>query len=246
MHKETVNYYCHETLLKGYLVYDKSIEFKRPAVIVAHAWRGQDDFARQKATILAEMGYVGFAADLYGNGISVTTNEEAQALMSPLFLDRKLLRERITAAFEVIKAYPFVDPSSIGAIGFCFGGLTVMELLRSGADIAGAVGFHGTYGRSLGEHKAILTPIMDNIQGSLLLLHGYDDPFVSQEDMHHTLKELTTAGVDWQMNLYGHAMHAFTNPDVHDPKAGMLFDPKANFRSWKAMTDFFSEVFNVG
>lgn len=240
---ETITYECKGVALKGHIVYSGEASAKRPAVIVAHAWRGQDDFARERAHELAELGYVGFAADLYGDGKTAQTDEEALKLMLPLFLDRSLLRERINAAFDVLKSHPYVDAAEIGAIGFCFGGLTVIELLRSGADVAGVVSFHGVLGDKLGEHKATLAPNAKKIEGSLLILHGHDDPLSSAEDICHIQDEFTLAKVDWQMNIYGHTMHAFTNPQAHDLKNGLVFEAIANMRSWREMCNFFEEIF---
>lgn len=240
---ENIDYKCNGTTLKGCLVYKGEATAKRPAVIVAHAWRGQDEFARQKARDLAELGYVGFAADLYGDGVCVTSDEEALKLMLPFFLDRSLLRERITAAFDAIKNHPLVDPAAIGAIGFCFGGLTVIELLRSGVDVCGVVSFHGLLGDTLRENVATLAPLAKKIEGSLLILHGHDDPLVSPEDIRNIQEEFTRAHVDWQMNIYGHAVHAFTNPEAADIKNGFAFEGNANRRSWLAMSNFFEEIF---
>lgn len=246
MQQETIEYICGDTLLKGFLAYDPTLNIKRPAVIVAHAWKGQDDFARNKAIALAEIGYVGFAADVYGNGISVHTDDEAQALMLPLFLNRQLLRDRINAAFDLVKEFPIVDPSQIGAIGFCFGGLTVIELLRSGADVRGVVSFHGVLGNTVANQRATCPPNAEKMDSSILILHGNDDPLVTPEDIRSLQKELTEAGVDWQMNIYGHAVHAFTNPELQDVKTGLAFDIKANYRSWIAMSTFFDEIFIEG
>lgn len=243
MHTEAIEYQCKGVKLKGHLAWKNNSAIKRPAVIVAHAWKGQDDFARQKACALAELGYVGFAADLYGNGIEVKSNEEAQKLMLPLFLDRALLRERINAAVEAIKSNPLVEPSTIAAIGFCFGGLAVIELLRSGADVRGVVSFHGTLGNSLGEHKAKLAPLAKKINGALLMLHGHDDPLVSSTDVLSIQEEFTKANVDWQMHIYGQTMHAFTNPEAHDERSGLMFNVKANRRSWETMSNFLEEIF---
>lgn len=240
---ETIDYSCKGVKLTGQLVYSGDVTVKRPGVIVAHAWRGQDDFARQKAHDLAEIGYVGFAADVYGSGILAKNDDEALQLMLPLFKDRELLRERINAAVEVLQNHPKVDPATLGAIGFCFGGLTVIELLRSGADVSGVVSFHGLLGNTLGEVKAKPAPLAEKIRGSILILHGHDDPLVSAEDVQKIQEELTRVNADWQMNIYGHAVHAFTNPEAQDLTKGMSFDIKANMRSWMAMCDFFDEVF---
>lgn len=244
MHEETVLYRSGDKEFKGYLAYDQAVKAKkRPAVIVAHAWRGQDDFAREKARELAKLGYVGFAADVFGNGLSVDNNEEASALITPLFLDRQLLRDRIRAAYDTVYDQKMVDKDRIGAIGFCFGGLTVIELLRSGADLRGVVSFHGILGDTFGKNKAKLAPNAKQIKGALLMLHGHDDPLVSREDIYAIETEFTKAGVDWQIHIYGHAVHAFTNPVVHDVKSGMAFNEKANHRSWQSMRNFFDEVF---
>lgn len=244
MHSQTVQYSDGETKFKGFLVYNDKIKSQRPAIIIAHAWHGQDQFVREKAKALAELGYVGFAADVYGDGKSVETNEEAQALMLPLFLDRQKLQNRIKAAYQLLKEHPLVDPSAIGGIGFCFGGLTIIELFRSGVDVKGVVSFHGVLGNVIQEAKAKTVPIAKNIKGSILVMHGYNDPLVSQQDIHHFEEEMTQANVDWQMHIYGHTYHAFTNPQAHDTKLGLFYNAVADKRSWLTMRNFFEEIFN--
>lgn len=243
MQTETIHYQSDEVTLKGYLVYAKEVIVKRPAVLVAHAWKGQDEFARQKAHALAELGYIGFAIDMYGNGRTASNDEEAKKLMSPLFLDRKTLRQRVNAALEVLKKHPMVDPAATGAIGFCFGGMAVIELLLSGADLCGAVSFHGLLGNKLGENTAKKELSSTNINGSLLILHGYKDPLVSAEDIKTAQEEFSRLGIDWQFNVYGQAMHAFTNPKAQDEGSGLFFNARAAIRSWQAMTNFFEEIF---
>lgn len=244
MHSEIVEYYDGDTLLKGYLAYNKNTSQKKPAVIVAHAWRGQDDFARQKANDLAELGYVAFAADLYGKGIVASNDSEAADLMKPLFLDRQKLQNRIGSAFTTVSQLNNVDANNIGAIGFCFGGLTVIELFRSGKKIRGAVSFHGVITNSLQGQQAKTVPIAEEIEGSLLILHGHDDPLVSEQDIVNIQNELTKATVDWQFHIYGNAKHAFTNPLATEASSGLLFNEKANHRSWLSMKNFFNELFS--
>lgn len=243
MHQETINYSSGETSCKGFLAYEDSGLPKKPAVIISPAFRGLDDFARNKAKELAKLGYVAFAADIYGNGLEVKSNEEAEALMMPLFINRQLLRERIISAFNTVSALSLVDKDKIGAIGFCFGGLTVIELLRSGAPVRGVVSFHGVLGNSLKNNKANTVPPAAGIKGSLLILHGNLDPLVSQEDILAIQSEFTNLKVDWQMHIYGHTVHAFTNPVVADFKGGMAFNELANLRSWRSMQNFFEEIF---
>ncbi len=243
MHSEEVVYLCGETELRGYLCYCDGITAKRPAVIVSHAWRGLDDFPRFKAESLARLGYIAFAADNYGGGRTAKNDEEAVGLMFPLFLDRLLLQERIKAALRHVSTLPLVDSKRVGAIGFCFGGLTVLELLRSGAPVRGVVSFHGGLGTKVGGKQAKTVPIASNITGSALFLHGHDDPLVSQEDIDRVTKELTAAKVDWQFMHYGHTSHAFTNPEAKDSASGMAFQEASARRSWLAMTNFFDEIF---
>lgn len=243
MPTETIPYRIGELTFQGHAVYSGDGQQKRPGVLVAHAWMGQDDFARQKAAALAEMGYVGFAADLYGNGIHVTTPEEATELMAPLFSDRKVLRQRIVAAYETLKMHPLVDSSCIGAIGFCFGGLTVTELLRSGVPLKAVISFHGLMGTTLGALQAVTEPSAEKMQGAFLALHGHDDPLVAPEAIAALEKELTAAGVDWQLHVYGHTQHAFTNPQAHDPQRGLMYNAKAERRAWHAMRQLFQETF---
>lgn len=241
---ETIHYQHDGIDFKAYIARPDNNSGKRPAVLVAHAWRGQNDFAKQKAEALAEIGYVGIAIDLYGNGTTAKDDDEAFHLMLPLFLDRQLLRDRIAAALEMTKKFTYIDQESIGAIGFCFGGLAVIELLRSGATIKGAVSFHGLLGDKIDKYNATLAPISKKIHASLLILHGYKDPMTSQSDILAFQEEMTALDVDWQMNIYGRALHAFTNPQAHNEAGGMVYNRQAAERSWKAMTNFFKEIFH--
>lgn len=239
---EIIEYQSGNQLCRGYLAKPASTN-TGPAIVIAHTWKGLDDFCREKAEALAKLGYTAFAADLYGDGAVAANNEEALELMLPLFLDRQLLRERIQAAVSTVKKLPQVDSQKVGAIGFCFGGLTVIELLRSGADIAAAVSFHGVLGTTIANHHAKALPIAENIRASLLILHGHEDPLVSKADINTIQEELTKAQVDWQMNIYGHAAHAFTNPEAQDTTSGLVYNAKASDRSWEAMRAFFNDVF---
>lgn len=248
MKHEKISYQIEDQSFSGYWAIptheDLSTQ-KRPAIIVAHAWMGQDQFARDKADALAQLGYMAFAADLYGNGKTASNDEEAYHLMIPLFQDRALLQKRIRKALDQVRRHPGVDPSKIGAIGFCFGGLTVIELLRSGAEVQGGVSFHGVLGSKMGDIQAKTVPIAKGIKGSLLLLHGNEDPLVSPQDISNIQKELTDAKIDWQMNIYSHTSHAFTNPEAHNKKEGLIFQPRSSERAWWAMIHFFSECFGL-
>ncbi|WP_031433127.1 dienelactone hydrolase family protein [Methylomarinum vadi] len=232
----TVGYLDGDVLLEGYFAYDDSSEEKRPAVLISHAWGGRDEFVAAKARKLAELGYLGFALDMYGKGVSGSGPEENAILMRPFMEDRAKLQRRINAALYAVKLMPWVDDRKIAAIGFCFGGLCVLDLARSGADIAGVVSFHGL----LGAPDNIDKP---QIKGKVLVLHGHDDPMAPPEQVAALQQELTASGADWQVHVYGNTMHAFTNPVANDPGFGTVYQPLADNRSWQSMRNFLAEVF---
>ncbi|MFC3909085.1 dienelactone hydrolase family protein [Legionella dresdenensis] len=234
----TANYtYRHDNQeLHGFLAYEPGHGKPKPAVLVAHDWSGRNDFACQKAEMLARLGYVGFAIDMYGNGRTGNTTEEKMALMNPLGSDRALLRARILAAFDAVTAMPEVDKNRIAAIGFCFGGLCVLDLARSGADVKGVVSFHGLLAKP--DNLPSRT-----IKSKVLVLHGYDDPMVKPEQVNQFCQEMTEANVDWQVHQYGHTQHAFTNPQAHDSQLGTIYNATAEHRSMQAMRNFLEEIF---
>ncbi len=239
MYTEKMTYFHDETPCIGFIAYDNQIQTKRPVVLVVHAWRGQDDFAREKAVEIAELGYIGFAVDIYGDG-KCGTNEEAPQLMAPFFADRTLLQERIGAALTFVKKHPQVDSNRIGAIGFCFGGLTVYELLRSGASVQAVVCFHGVFAIEREGQKAKMAPLSPDASGKLLILHGHEDPMVSDDDLKRVQNEMTDAGIDWQIHIYGNTMHAFTNPAANNPEMGTVYNAISAKRAWHSMQDLFS------
>ena len=157
--------------------------------------------------------------------------------MQPLLADRRLLRQRIRAALDTLVAMEEVDNTRIAVMGFCFGGLCALDLARSGADIVGAASFHGILKKpdDLGIHP---------IQAKVLVMHGYDDPMVRPADIEAFCAEMTTADVDWQVHMYGHTQHAFTNPQAHDVEHGLMYDAMATRRSMQLLVDFLEEIFS--
>ena len=238
MKTEKISYKEGDAELEGHLVYDDSAAGKKPLVLVAHAWAGQGDFERDKAEKLAGLGYVGFALDMYGKGILGQSVEENSKLMGPFVDDRMLLRRRMLAALETARSHDAVDASKVGAIGFCFGGMCVLDLARSGAELGGVVSFHGLLG-------APDLPDQDQptIRAKVLALHGYDDPMGKPEAMVAFANEMTKANADWQVHAYGGTKHAFTNPEANNPDLGLIFSQTADNRSWQAMQNFLAEVF---
>ncbi|WP_020160696.1 MULTISPECIES: dienelactone hydrolase family protein [Methylobacter] len=232
----TIGYMDGDVQLEAFFAFDDALSGRRPAVLINHAWGGRDEFVAEKARKLAELGYVGFALDMYGKGVLGSGPEENARLMQPFMADRALLQKRIQAALYAVKQLPWVDDSKIAAIGFCFGGLCVLDLARTGADIKGVVSFHGLLGAP------------DNTRGTaikakVLALHGHDDPMVSPEQVLAFEQEMTEAGADWQVHAYGHTMHAFTNPVANDPAFGTVYQADADRRSWQAMQNFLAELF---
>lgn len=232
----TVGYLDEGELLEGFFAYDDAIEGPRPVVLIHHAWVGRDEFVADKARKLAELGYLAFATDMYGKGILGSSPEENARLMQPFMENRAKLQQRLHAALKAVKLMPWADNNRIAAIGFCFGGLCALDLARTGADIRGVVSFHGL----LGAPDNIPDP---KIKAKVLVLHGHDDPMGSPEQVLELQTELTKAGADWQVHVYGHTMHAFTNPVANNPNFGTVYQPVADRRSWQAMQNFLTEIF---
>jgi dienelactone hydrolase len=237
LHTETVEYKQGDQVLEGYLAYNDNSNEKRPGIMVVHEWMGLNDYAKKRAEQLAELGYVAFAADIYGKGIRPANFLEANKQSSIYKKDRALLRERAKAGLKILEDHALVDKSNLAAIGYCFGGLTVLELARSGADVKGVVSFHGSLGTPTPQDAK-------NIKGKVLVLHGADDPFSPAKEVAEFEDEMRKAKVDWQVVLYGGAVHSFTNPESgNDPGKGAAYHEAADKRSWEAMKMFFREIF---
>ena len=233
MKTETVNYQAKNIDLKGYVAFPDAEN--APLVLIAHTWAGKDEFVHQRAEDLAALGYVGFAVDMYGNGKVGADTAENESLMTPLVSDRDMLKDRIVSALNYGKSLPGVDSSRAAAIGYCFGGLVVLDLARSGEDLNGVVSFHGLLMPSDISEKGI--------KAKVLVLHGERDPMVPLDMVDTFQKEMTEADADWQLHSYGGTYHAFTNPDANDPNLGTQFNQSANERSWQSMKNFFEEIF---
>ena len=234
--EQFVEYEHAGATLEGFLACDDREDVYRPAVMVVHVWGGRGQFECDKARALAELGYVGFAADLYGKGVLGNSVEENASLMQPFLEDRALLQSRLTTALETLKSLPEVDNDRIAAIGFCFGGLCVLDMARTGTDIKGVASFHGLFG-------APGNTAGTKIKAKVLALHGHEDPMVPVNAVVELEKELTEAGADWQIHVYGNALHAFTNPAANNPELGAIYNKNADKRSWQALLNFLDELF---
>ena len=208
---------------------------RRPAVLVAHAFTGQCDFERGRADALARLGYVGVALDVYGKGKQNLTQEQAGPECGALQTDRALLLRRLRAGVDAVRNHARVDGGRIAAIGYCFGGLSVLDLARGNAPLRGVVSFHGVFTPPNLGPQAPISP-------KILVLHGWDDPWAKPEAVVDLARELTDAKADWQIHAYGHAGHAFTDRAVAKTDGGFGHDEPADRRSWRAATDFLVEI----
>ncbi|MCW1885287.1 dienelactone hydrolase family protein [Luteolibacter flavescens] len=236
--EKTVEYQHDGVTLEGYHVYDDAVEGKRPAVLVIHQWTGLSDYEKERSRQLAGLGYNVFAADIYGKGIRPVppaAGQEAGKYKG----DRKLFRGRLDAGLAELKKDERTDASKIAAVGYCFGGTGVLELARSGADIAGVVSFHGGLDAAEG-----LGATKGGVKAKVLVCHGAVDPYVPAEQVTAFGKEMEDSGADWQLLAYGHAVHSFTQKKAgDDPSKGSAYNEKADKRSWEAMKSFFAEIF---
>ena len=220
--------------LEGYVAYPE--QDSSPLILIAPTWAGKDDFVHDRAHELASLGFTAFAVDMYGDGKVGSDALENEALMTPLIQDRNLLKRRIIAALTHGKTLPGIDVDRIAAIGYCFGGLVVLDLARAGESLKGVVSFHGLL---MGSD---ISP--GGIKAKVLVLHGERDPMVPLEMVDDFQKEMTSATADWQLHSYGGTFHAFTNPEANDPDLGTQYNDFANKRSWKSMQNFFEEIFS--
>jgi dienelactone hydrolase len=234
---KVIEYKQGDTVLEGYVAWDDAITGKRPGVLVVHEWTGLGPYVKKRAEMLAKLGYVAFAADIYGKGVRPSNPADAAKVAAIYKEDRPLMRTRARAGLDVLKDQKLADQNRLAAIGYCFGGTTVLELARDGAGLRGVASFHG----------GLATPRPDdarNIKARILAMHGADDPYVKADEVAAFQQEMRAAKVDWQFIAYGNAVHSFTNPDAgNDNSKGAAYNEKADKRSWQAMKQFFAEIF---
>jgi dienelactone hydrolase len=234
---QSVDYRDGDLALRGYLARPAKIDGATPGVLVVHDWFGCGPYAQQRARELADRGYIAFALDMYGGGKVAGERKEAAALAGGFYQDLPLMVRRAKAGLDQLRAQPGIDGKRIAAIGFCFGGSTVLNLARSGEPIQGVVSFHGGL-------KAALPMEPGAVKARVLVLHGGADPFVPPADVAGFMEEMTRAGAVWRMETYGGAVHSFSNPTAGaDVKSGSAYDADAERRSLKAMDGFFAEIF---
>ena len=234
---KTVVYKHADLQLEGHLTWDNSLTGRRPGVLVVHEWWGLNDYARRRAKQLAAMGYVAFALDMYGRGKVTKHPDEASKWMKQVQASIPVWQARALAGLNVLRAQKFVDPERLAAIGYCFGGSTVLQLAYSGAPLQGVVSFHGAL------------PLPDQQQAArmharVLIAHGNADSFISEDHIRTFRATMDTSHIDWQMIVYAGARHSFTNPgaDAYGIDA-LRYNQQADERSWRHMKLFFDEIF---
>jgi dienelactone hydrolase len=217
----------------GELVTDDAWSQPHPGVLVVHDWMSITPRTESAAHRLAELGYAAFVVDVYGHGVRPSSIAQAGPLATRYKGDRPLMRQRMNDALAAALATGKIDSAHVGAIGYCFGGTCVLELARSGAPIAATVTFHGGLDTPTPQDDA-------HIRGSVLVLHGADDPYVNHDEVERFVAAMRATTVDWQLVMYSHAVHGFTDPTAPtDPSHGYAYNPLAAQRSWQAMSDFF-------
>lgn len=236
---KAIAYNDEGTTLTGYLFWDDALSGRRPGILVVHEWWGLNDYAKERARMLAELGYVAFAADMYGGNRITDQREQASEWMQEITADVDLWRQRASLGLAQLQASDLVDTDRIAAIGYCFGGGTLLQMAYGGTDVKGIVSFHGSLPAAPAEVKG-------KIQPRLLVLHGQADSFVAPEVVANFQNALEAAGANWEMDLYGGARHGFTNPHAGDyGMENLKYDAQSDTRSWQRMQVFFNELFGV-
>lgn len=237
MHTETYLYSDGEQKCEGLVAREATLTLPAPVVVVCHHWWGRDALMDSHAQRMARLGYIGFAADTYGGHRVAKTPDEASALMSALTNDRAKLRSRLRAIVGAARRIPGADGQRVAVIGFCFGGLCAFDVARDGCEgVVGVAGFHGLFAPpNIGEQQ--------RIHARVLALHGYADPMATPDAMVAFAKEMTDAGAHWEIDAYGNAVHAFTNPDANDRAQGMGYDERIANRAFTRLESFLRECF---
>ncbi|MFL6650749.1 MAG: dienelactone hydrolase family protein [Sulfurifustaceae bacterium] len=205
MKEQEIDYKAGAVTCKGFIAYDAAATDKRPAVLVVHEWWGNNDFSRNIARKLAGAGFVGFALDMYGEGRQADNPQTASQMSGEIGKNPPLLRDRFNAAREFVAKHPGIDPTRIAAIGYCFGGMVVLQMARMGEDLRGVVSFHGLLGTGLPAQAG-------KVKAKVLVLNGADDPFVPKPQLEGFENEMKAAGADYKVVNYPGGKHAFTNP----------------------------------
>ncbi len=226
---EWVDYKQGDTPLRGYLAYDDAVTRPRPGVLLLHRRDGMSALTLKNAEMVARLGYVVFAPDIFGVVPKGVEDEKAQSALYNK--DRPLMRARAAAGFDVLRASPLVDPARLAVLGYCFGGTVAVEFAETGAPILGTVTIHGSF-------RDFAPGAAGNIRGRMLILHGAEDPVAPLSEVDLLIKDLRAAKTPWQLELYSGTAHGFSTPKNPD-------EQRANAQSQAAMAGFFKEIFGI-
>jgi dienelactone hydrolase len=236
--EEPVSYTADSVTLAGFIAYDENAQEKRPLVLVVPEWWGLTDYPRMRAKMLAQLGYVAMAVDMYGSGKVAANPQEAQELAIPFYQNPQLAKTRLEAALAKAKTLARVDTARAAAIGYCFGGYVALNAAKLGSDLDGVVSFHG----SLGGRAA-----RQGYEAKILVCHGGADGFVPPAEVASFRKGLDSVGADYQFVVYPEATHAFTNPDATESgkkyNMPIRYNAAADSASWRDMKAFFARIF---
>jgi len=237
--EESVTYTADTVTANGYIVYNAAQEGRRPAVLVVHEWWGVNDYVRNRAKQLAEMGYIAMAVDMYGAGKSAANPQEAQALATPFYQNPQLTRTRLEAAMNKLKTYAQTDTANMAAIGYCYGGYVVLNAAKLGADLKGVASFHGNLSGAPARK--------DLLKASIFVAHGGSDPFVPEAEVAAFRKSMDSIGATYTFKVYPNATHAFTNPNATETgkkfNMPISYNGAADTASWNDMKAFFGTIF---
>lgn len=236
--EENVTFTSEGKTFNGYVVYDQNIKGKRPAVLVIPEWWGLNEYPKNRAKQLAELGYIAMAVDMYGNGKLAANPKEAQDLATPFYKDPQLGKTRLDAALKKLEGYPQTDAGKIAAIGYCFGGSIVLNSAKLGEKLNGVVSFHGGLAGVAPEK---------NLKTRFLVCHGASDKFVPEKDVETFKHQMDSVGAKYSFKVYPNATHAFTNPAATETgkkfNMPIQYNPEADKNSWNDMKAFLTEVF---
>ena len=237
---KTVEYRAQDVVMKGYLAYEEGIKEKRPGVLVVHEWWGLNDYIRGRARMLAELGYVALALDMYGEGKQAMHPTDAGKFSSELMQNFDASRARFMAAMDFLRQQALVDPTRIAAIGYCFGGGVVLNMARQGVDLKGVASFHGSL-------KAVKPAQTGGVKAKILVLNGADDKFIPQDQIEAFKQEMKTAGADFQFISYPGVLHSFTNPEADENakkfNMAIAYNADADKNSWNELKKFLKTIF---
>jgi len=230
--------YTHQGVeFEGFLAWDDSVDTKRPGVLVVHEWWGLNDYARQRARQLAQQGYVAFALDMYGEGKVTKHPDQASAWMKEINQNTQQWVDRAELGLDVLKGQKMVDPGRLAAIGYCFGGATVMQMAYAASDVKLVASFHGSLPVPTKEQQAQITP-------RVLVAHGNADPFIPVEQVAAFRDALEKSGADWTMMEFGGVKHSFTNPDAASyGMEALAYDEQADKQSWQMLLWMLKDTF---